>query len=103
MDLILLMKVPNPTAQENIELWLRLSQSWLRRAKENSNQALVAVLTKDNPEDAWGSGIETRLDSKKAIMVSAGPDKIMKTEDDVLCVNTFRRDVENGRMVWQTR
>lgn len=100
MDLIMLLKVPNPTAQGDIERWLKLNQLLLNMAKADSDQERLAVLTNDNPEDAWGGGIETRLNSRAALMVSLGPDKVMGTEDDVLCLNTFRRDVENGRMVW---
>ena len=97
---MVLLKIPNPTAQEQIERWLALNQSLLKMYKEKSDQERVAVLTKDNPEDAWGTGIETKLDSQKAIMVSAGADKIKGTEDDLLGLVTFRRDVEDGRMVW---
>jgi len=103
MYLITLYKVPNPTQLLNLEAWMRFNRLLAEMLKKKPNdQDRLAVLTNDHSADAWGNEIETKFDSNNnsALVLSLGSDKVRGTDDDLLCLNTFRRDVEDGRMVW---
>jgi hypothetical protein len=104
MYYVSLYHVPNPSELANFEMWKKLTAGIVDMAKRRPDmQDRLPVLTADRWSDAWGSDIAARYDGKdgSTVLVSFGPDKIQGNEDDLICLNTFRRDYEDGRMVWQ--
>lgn len=104
MYYVSLYHVPNPSELANLEMWKKLTAGIVDMAKRRPDmQDRLPVLTADRWSDAWGSEIAARYDSKdgSTVLVSFGPDKVQGNEDDLICLNMFRRDYEDGRMVWQ--
>lgn len=94
--------VPNPTERENYEIYVNSRKSLASFFKEPEHKERVAVITSERWTDAWGSDIQLQVSDKDSsiLISSAGPDKTIGTEDDLLCLNTFRRGYEDGRQVW---
>jgi hypothetical protein len=99
--------VDNPTVMANPALKKQLDKGLVaifseRRGDPDAKERLQ-VLTSDRVLDAWGSEIGGKFDPKSNgewLLVSPGADKQLGTADDLLCLNTFTRGYEDGRMVW---
>jgi hypothetical protein len=95
----------NPKAVANADLVNRLNRSlaeMFRKQPDKDSQERYAVITNDRWSDAWGSDIQLGFNAKDHswVITSPGADKTKGTEDDLLCLSTFREDFEQGRMVW---
>jgi hypothetical protein len=104
ISILALYNALNPSEVEHLDLVMKLRRSMLESFKSRPEmQERLAVLTNDHPTDAWGNEIETRFDSKTGatLIRSLGRDKTPGTEDDLLCLNTFKRGSEDGRLVWE--
>ena len=101
---ILTIYVPNPTDGLDVMTWMKQRRRFAEFFKKRPDgpQDRVVVLANDHPADAWGSELLANFDSNNnaALILSTGPDKIKGTEDDLVCFSKFRRDIEDGRMVW---
>ena len=97
--------VHNPTVLAGgIELVRKVTESMANYAKGRPEMKdRLPVILNDRWKDAWGSDIELALDSKDVswLITSPGADKVKGTEDDLLCLTTFRRGYEDGRQVWE--
>lgn len=103
MRYVAIYHVPNPTELENYAVWTRLKRSMAESFKSRPEmQDRLAVLTSERWTDAWGGENQLEFDSKdnSTLMTSLGADGTRGTDDDVLCLNTFRRGMEDGRLVW---
>jgi len=103
---ILMIYVPNPRMGLNAATWMDWRHRFagiLRNDKRPEMQERRAILTNDHVTDAWGSEFLVNFDDKKnvVLLLSPGPDKRGDTDDDLVCIGTFRPDVEDGRSVWQ--
>jgi hypothetical protein len=104
MYYVSLYHVPNPSELANFEVWKKLTAGIVDMARRRPDMHdQLPVLTAERWSDAWGSEITASYNSKdgSTLLVSFGPDKVQGNDDDLICLNTFRRDYEDGRMVWQ--
>jgi hypothetical protein len=103
MQYVALYHVPNPSEVENYALWMRLKRSMAESFKSRPDmQDRLPVITSDRWTDAWGGEIRADFDSKdnSTLITSPGADKTRGTDDDLMCLNTFQRGVEDGRLIW---
>lgn len=63
----------------------------------------AALMRNDSPTDAWGSEFSVQFDSaeRRAMLISAGPDKTKNTDDDVACVTKPQSVIEDGELRWK--
>lgn len=95
--------VDNPTVLETPGAGKRMREVMVNYAKGRPDmQDRLPVIQSDRWTDAWGGDIEVAFDGNVSWQItSPGADKKKGTDDDLLCLITFRRGYEDGRQVWE--
>jgi hypothetical protein len=95
-------EVALPNYREYQEKQLRLFASLFKDKSDTDSQLRFSVIQSKELRDAWEAPIRFDYNSKdgSTLVVSSGADKKAGTDDDLVCLNTFRRGYEDGREVF---
>lgn len=107
---ILLTYLPVPGDDYSAEAWMRERSRFATiidhgRDRFEQPQRRIDLLLAETPTDAWGSTLTARFSAAPyvTILTSAGPDRRVDTDDDLLGVARAEKVIEDGRSVWTFR
>jgi hypothetical protein len=84
----------HPFTEGMWDLIRRLGEKHMRAEKQPNEYQTLSIRLMDDRRDPWGTEMILRLDEAKrtGYFASAGPDKKLGTNDDLICVRAGRKE-----------
>jgi len=95
-------EVALPNYRDHQEKQLRILAGLFKNKSDPDSQLRLSVIQSKEVRDAGETliGLDYNPKDGSTVIVSSGADKKAGTDDDLVCLNTFRHGYENGREVY---